>query len=105
MWFIPGSHRNGLHTQWVRNPEESPPMILTSENKKFDDKSFVSAPVSKGSCILIDGLVVHKSEVNLSQNPRPIYTFHIFDQNNREWDQLNWLQPTKQLPFPSLYNN
>ena len=80
-------------------------MKLIKENKEFDSKLFVSAPVPKGSCVIIDGLVVHQSDVNRSKNGRPIYTFHIFDGSGRQWDPLNWLQPTQNLPFPSLYDN
>ncbi|CAG2183334.1 unnamed protein product, partial [Oppiella nova] len=84
--FIPGSHTDELHTQWVRTSDGNPSMKLTKECKKFEDKSFVETPVSKGSAVLIDGLVVHRSDVNHSSAGRPIYTFHIFDQNNRFWD-------------------
>jgi phytanoyl-CoA hydroxylase len=105
LWFIPGSHRDGLNTQWIRNPNKIPSMILTNEAREYDDKMFVPAPVPKGGCVIIDGLVLHKSAINKSKNPRPIYTFHVFDQHNTEWSKENWLQPTKQLPFPSLYKN
>ena len=80
-------------------------MKLTEKSKEFESNRFVSAPVAKGSCVLIDGLVVHQSDANLSKNGRPIYTFHVFDKNGRQWDPLNWLQPSDTLPFPSLYNN
>lgn len=79
-------------------------MVLTNDDVKYDEK-FTAVPVAKGSCVLIDGLVVHKSEPNMSNKSRPVYTFHIIDQNNCEWDKLNWLQPTDALPFQSLYNN
>ncbi|CAG2105136.1 unnamed protein product [Medioppia subpectinata] len=107
--FIPGSHTDGLHTQWIRTNDENSSMKLTKEmsefGKKIDEKAFIKVPVSKGSAVLIDGLVVHKSDLNHTSSGRPIYTFHIFDQNNRVWDPLNWLQPSPQLPFPSLYDN
>ncbi|XP_064457752.1 phytanoyl-CoA dioxygenase domain-containing protein 1-like isoform X3 [Ornithodoros turicata] len=58
-----------------------------------------------GSCVVIHGNVVHKSEKNTSQHPRPAYTFHIIDRHCSVYSPENWLQPTEDLPFPSLYNN
>jgi hypothetical protein len=40
--------------------------------------------------ILIDGLVVHRSEKNESENSRHIYTFHLFDAATAEWSNKNW---------------
>ncbi|XP_054160238.1 phytanoyl-CoA dioxygenase domain-containing protein 1-like [Oppia nitens] len=105
--FIPGSHHEGLHTQWIRTTDQngSTVMKLTKECNQFKDRQFVSAPVKKGSAVVINGFVIHKSAINRSTNPRPIYTFHIFEQKDRVWDSFNWLQPTHDMPFPSLYKN
>lgn len=104
------------------------------EEELLSNKSkMISVPAPKGSCLLIDGLVVHRSDPNLSDKARPAYTFHIFDQGyahddyddddeqkilehqsktttskpkpkpKRQWDSLNWLQPTDQYSFPRLY--
>lgn len=43
-----------------------------------------------GSLILIDGLVVHKSENNTSENSRHIYTFHVIDRAVGRWSSENW---------------
>lgn len=62
-------------------------------------------PVKKGSLVLIHGQVVHKSENNMSDNPRPAYTFHVVDEHGTTWAEDNWLQPSERLPFPLLYEN
>jgi ectoine hydroxylase-related dioxygenase (phytanoyl-CoA dioxygenase family) len=105
--FIPGSHREGLKKRWYRNPNIKNNMLIEGESPEewFDEKKYVPAAVKKGSCVLIHGLVVHKSAPNKSDKGRPIYTFHIYDQNGCEWSKENMLQPTARLPFPSLYNN
>ncbi|UXI21419.1 hypothetical protein NH340_JMT07362 [Sarcoptes scabiei] len=96
---------------------------LNDEDEKFNNANsidfekenrFKLVPAKKGSCILIDGLVIHRSDPNVSDQPRPAYTFHCFDQgkdiesgnrkiSKRKWDGLNWLQPTDQYSFPHLY--
>ncbi|KAL8292185.1 hypothetical protein RQP46_001651 [Phenoliferia psychrophenolica] len=52
--------------------------------------------------VLIHGSVVHRSEKNLSQKSRFIFTFHMID-GACEWDEKNWLQPTPEMPFTRLY--
>ncbi|RWS21148.1 hypothetical protein B4U80_04551, partial [Leptotrombidium deliense] len=105
LWFIPKSHTEKLHTRFIRNPQKFPALIYTSEMPDFDANLFVAAPVKKGSCILIDGFVIHKSSANNSANSRRVYTFHVFDQHNAVWSPDNWLQPTTEVPFPHLYND
>ena len=43
-----------------------------------------------GSAILIDGLVVHQSEANLSSKSRHIYTFHVYDSHGTVFSENNW---------------
>lgn len=46
--------------------------------------------IKKGSAILIDGLVFHKSNANFSAKSRNIYTFHIFESENSKFSDNNW---------------
>lgn len=59
-----------------------------------------------GTLVLIHGSVLHKSEKNLSDRSRYIYTFHAIegDESKAKYDEKNWLQPTKATPFSTLYN-
>jgi len=41
------------------------------------EESFVMEEVKRGSLVLIHGNVLHKSEKNLSEKSRFIYTFHV----------------------------
>lgn len=103
LWYIPGSHKTGLHRKQILHPEKG--LIFTNDCPNYDEKSFVPAPAKKGSCVLIHGLVVHKSEPNRSKHPRPAYTFHLYDGATCKWDQLNSFNPTEVNPFPNLYEN
>ena len=87
-------------------PNESgkePNFVFTNDSPDYPQKDFVYLPAKKGSCVLIDGLVVHASEENHSKRGRPIYTFHIYDKKKCEWDPKNWIQPSPANPFPALY--
>lgn len=104
LWFIPSSHRGGVHCRYMRNPEpdSEDPLIEDRPAPFYPVSNFVSAPVSKGSCVLIHGQVVHRSEPNRSQNSRHAYTFHVYDQGVSKYSPQNWLQRDR---FPRLYSN
>lgn len=78
------------------------------EAKYGADEEYVPVPAKSGDLLLIDGLVVHRSAPNRSPYPRPVYTFHVFDRGTinepRTWDPKNWLQPSAELGFKSLYD-
>ena len=62
---------------------------------------FIACPANKGSLVLIDGLVLHRSGENTSNRSRHVYTFHMYDAGKSEWSKDNWLQPTD-IVCPSL---
>lgn len=100
LWFIPGSHTGGVSRRMVRTPDGT--RFLGTEPAR-DHSLFVPTPVSAGALVLIHGEVVHKSEQNLSARSRQAYTFHLMEAAGTVWSPDNWLQPTKELPFPPLY--
>uniref|UniRef100_A0A8C6QQS9 Phytanoyl-CoA dioxygenase domain-containing protein 1 n=1 Tax=Nannospalax galili TaxID=1026970 RepID=A0A8C6QQS9_NANGA len=104
LWFIPGSHISGISRRMIRAPLGSGPgtSFLGSE-PCWDNSLFVPMPVRRGALVLIHGEVVHKSEQNLSDRSRQAYTFHLMEAAGTVWSPENWLQPTADLPFPSLY--
>lgn len=104
LWFIPGSHKQGLLRRMVRSEENG--KLLTKFDKPCpasDVSQFIAGPVKKGSLVLIHGAILHKSEPNHSKRSRHIYTFHLYDAGVSSWSTDNWLQPTAELPFPDLY--
>ncbi|XP_056587220.1 phytanoyl-CoA dioxygenase domain-containing protein 1 [Triplophysa dalaica] len=105
LWFIPGSHKNGISRRMVRTPKGMFPMTdFIGREQTHDSKLFIPAPVKKGGVILIHGEVVHRSAENTSDRSRHVYTFHIMESENTVWSPENWLQSTDELPFPSLYS-
>lgn len=104
LWFIPGSHNSGISRRMVRTPKGTFPLTdFIGREQNHDEKRFIPAPVKKGGAILIQGEVVHRSAENTSDHSRHVYAFHIMESENTSWSPENWLQPTDELPFPSLY--
>ncbi|XP_032563879.1 phytanoyl-CoA dioxygenase domain-containing protein 1 isoform X1 [Chiroxiphia lanceolata] len=104
LWFIPGSHTNGITRRMVRAPSGASTCVeFVGSEPAYDDSQFIPLPIKKGGLILIHGEVVHKSELNSSESSRHAFTFHVMEAKGTTWSKENWLQPTPELPFPSLY--
>lgn len=107
LWFARGSHKSGVHRRFIRNPDKSSNELLmyTASAPHYQKSNFTPVPVKKGTCILIHGQVVHYSEANKSDKSRHAYTFHAIERNNTKYSEENWLQPTNDCSFLSLYKN
>jgi phytanoyl-CoA hydroxylase len=105
LYFIPGSQSINPTCRFVRNPDASSSTLTMMRGVELDypmDR-FKAAPVPKGSLVVIHGNVIHRSERNSSNKSRHAYTFHVVDFDNATYSNENWLQPTKELPFPKIY--
>ncbi|KAM7363061.1 phytanoyl-CoA dioxygenase domain containing 1 [Cochliomyia hominivorax] len=104
--FIKGSHKSGVHRRYIRNPDKSSNELMIYDRAApfYPQSSFTPIQCSKGTCIVIHGNVVHKSEPNRSNKSRHAYTFHVIEtENNVKYSEDNWLQPPKDKPFPVLF--
>ena len=101
--FAKGSHRRApVTTRFVRKNggttfeavegAQFPQRFSTDETSKEQEEQYTLGEVSAGSLVLIHGNLLHKSEKNLSQKGRSIYTFHLID-GQSDYDGKNWLQP------------
>ncbi|KAH6641646.1 hypothetical protein F5144DRAFT_627643 [Chaetomium tenue] len=121
--FLPGSHRwapidrrlvrgeGGRGTEMVGNGEGKGRFPRSgSEGGEYGEGlkgegvgEYVPGEVKAGSLVLIHGNLLHKSERNLSQKGRIIYTFHIIEGGEGfRYDERNWLQPPEE-GFTKLY--
>ncbi|KAK4152919.1 hypothetical protein C8A00DRAFT_44103 [Chaetomidium leptoderma] len=118
--FLPGSHRwAAVEKRLVRGRTEGTEMV-GNEGGRFprgegygkeeelkgegDGGEYVPGEVKAGSLVLIHGNLLHKSERNLSQKGRIIYTFHVIEgAEGFEYDERNWLQPPAE-GFTRLYD-
>uniref|UniRef100_A0A1I8H3J4 Angiotensin-converting enzyme n=1 Tax=Macrostomum lignano TaxID=282301 RepID=A0A1I8H3J4_9PLAT len=60
------------------------------------DATFLYVPceVKRGSLVLIDGFVLHRSNENRSQKSRDCYTWHVIDlPPGISWSAENWMNP------------
>ncbi|KAG7163919.1 Phytanoyl-CoA dioxygenase domain-containing protein 1-like [Homarus americanus] len=106
LWYSPGSHNNPTSRRFIRNPDETGDLTcFTAPPDPDDPTKYIPIPVPKGTLVLINGQVDHKSKKNTSPNSRHIYTFHVIERHDTTWDPRNWLQPTPEMPFTGLYEN
>ncbi|RMZ90636.1 hypothetical protein DV736_g2122, partial [Chaetothyriales sp. CBS 134916] len=83
--FAPGSHRRApIRQRFVRKRDGSGTEFEATEE-------YVLGEVNAGDLVLIHGNLLHKSEKNLSQKGRMIYTFHLIE-GEEHYDERNWLQ-------------
>jgi len=112
--FLPGSHKTaGIEKRFVRKATGNGTEFITNEGKWYPDAPsnggadvesdlsdqsdrYQVGEVKAGSLVLIHGNVLHKSEKNLSQKGRIIYTFHVIEGEGTGYDARNWLQPPKE---------
>ena len=76
LWAIPGGHRHGLKSRWVRAPEDKMRFEIF-DAEPWPEDQLVPLEVSKGSLILLHGLLPHRSFENRSTRSRHAYTLHL----------------------------
>ncbi|XP_053624303.1 phytanoyl-CoA dioxygenase domain-containing protein 1 [Plodia interpunctella] len=105
LWMAPGSHMSGVHRRLTRNQEKDGKTALVYDKPAavYPESSFIPVPVSKGTCILIHGNVVHKSAPNRSSASRHAYTFHVVEKDKNLYSPDNWLQEGPAAPFVNVY--
>jgi phytanoyl-CoA hydroxylase len=95
LWAIPGGHRHGLKSRWVRSREGGMKFEIYDAEPWPEDR-LVPLEVTKGSLILLHGLVPHRSFENRSPRSRHAYTLHLIG-SDANYPADNWLQ--RSLPF------
>ncbi|KAK6951264.1 hypothetical protein Daesc_007795 [Daldinia eschscholtzii] len=104
--FLPGSHRWAPIRQRFVRAQGGGTEFVDNDGAKFpsgeeygeregqsEDGEYKMGEVKAGSLVLIHGNLLHKSEKNLSQKGRIIYTFHVIEGEGTKYDVRNWLQP------------
>ena len=97
LWAMPGGHKLGLKSRWVRSPAD------TMEVRSFDstpwpEEKLVPLEVRKGSLIILNGLLPHRSLENKSSKSRHAYTLHLIS-GNAKYLPDNWLQRSELMPL------
>jgi phytanoyl-CoA hydroxylase len=100
LWAMPGGHRLGLKSRFVRAKEGGTRFEVLDESAWPLDR-LVPLEVKKGTLILLHGLLPHMSRTNRSPKSRHAYTLHLIE-SGCEYPAGNWLQRSPQLPLRSF---
>jgi phytanoyl-CoA hydroxylase len=113
--FLPGSHRWApVEKRLVRKTDNAGTEMVDNDGPQFPatdgygkdapegQHEYIPGEVKAGDLVLIHGNLLHKSEKNTSSKGRIIYTFHIIEGQDKDYDEKNWLQPPKE-GFTKLY--
>ena len=96
LWAIPGGHKRGLKSRWIRTPVGM--KFETYNSEAWPENELVSLEVKKGSLILLHGLLPHRSLENRSLKSRHAYTLHIIS-GDSHYSADNWLQRSPSMPL------
>ncbi|HWN09070.1 MAG TPA: phytanoyl-CoA dioxygenase family protein [Pyrinomonadaceae bacterium] len=97
LWAIPGGHKHGLKSRWRRNTDGLMGFEIYDPTP-FPEERLVPLEVLKGSLIVLNGLLPHKSLANRSLKSRHAYTLHAIG-GNSTYPADNWLQRPDGWPF------
>lgn len=96
LWAIRGGHREGLKSRWVRSPDGGMKFINLNTKDWAMDR-LVPLEVSKGTLIVLHGLLPHLSRQNRSARSRHAYTLHVIS-GDVDYADDNWLQRRSDFP-------
>jgi len=97
LWAIPGGHKLGLKSRWVRAPEGEMRFDILDQTP-WPEEQLTPLEVSKGTLIVLHGLLPHKSLANRSSESRHAYTLHVIS-GRSHYPQDNWLQRPASAPL------
>jgi phytanoyl-CoA hydroxylase len=97
LWVIPGGHKLGLKSRWLRAPEGGMKFAIY-DSTPWPEEQLWPLEVRKGTLIALHGLLPHKSLENRSAKSRHAYTLHVISGNCR-YPADNWLQRSADLPL------
>lgn len=99
LWVIPGGHTEGLKSRWRRDSDGGGGMgFEVFDPTPYPEDRLEPLEVSKGTLIVLHGLLPHKSLANRSAKSRHAYTLHAIGRNSL-YPADNWLQRPAEMPF------
>jgi phytanoyl-CoA hydroxylase len=101
LWAIPGGHRHGLKSRWVRSSSNNGMQFEVYDETPWPEEELVPIEVKKGTLILLHGLLPHRSLANRSEKSRHAYTLHVIS-GKSVYPANNWLQRSSDLPLKGL---
>ena len=68
------------------------------DSTAWPEEKLVPLEVTKGSLIVLNGLLPHKSLANRSAKSRQAYTLHVIP-SDCSYPESNWLQRSESMPL------
>jgi phytanoyl-CoA hydroxylase len=96
MWALPGGHRVPPRRRFHRVPGGTAYEVL--DDRPLPEDGMVPLPAPKGTCVVLHGLLPHRSGPNRSPRSRQAYTVHVIDER-AAYRADNWLQRPPELPL------
>jgi phytanoyl-CoA hydroxylase len=97
LWAIRGGHTLGLKSRFVRRQGGGTEFEIL-DHSPWSEDGIVPLEASKGTLILLHGLLPHLSRTNRSANSRHAYTLHVID-GGSHYPADNWLQRAPEMPL------
>ena len=100
LWAQPGGHRTPLRSRFVLDPAGGTRFEQLDDTPWPEPRGDELVPLeaTKGTLVLLHGLLPHWSDVNRSERSRHAYTVHVID-GAAAYPDENWLQRPADLPF------
>ena len=103
MWALPGGHRIPAKSRSRLNESRTATVMDVLDPEPYPTAGLVPLEARRGTLVLLDGALPHRSGPNLSDRPRHAYTVHAID-GVADYLPDNWLQrPT--LPLRGFAGN
>jgi len=96
LWALPGGHREPPRKRFHRAPGGGTAFEILDE-RPLPEAGMIPLPAPKGTCIVLHGLLPHRSGPNRSPRSRQAYALHVIDAR-ATYRADNWLRRRPDLP-------
>ena len=97
LWVLPGGHREPPRKRFHRTPDGGAGFEILDE-RELPETGMIPLPAAQGTCIVLHGLLPHRSGPNHSPRSRQAYSLHVIDER-AAYRSDNWLQRDRALPL------
>jgi len=102
MWALPGGHRLPVKYRDRLTADRKSTYNEVFDTTPYPTEGLVPLEAARGTLILLNGTLPHRSGPNTSDKPRHAYTLHAID-GTANYPSDNWLQRTS-LPMSGFSN-
>ena len=102
MWALPGGHRLPVKYRNRLTEDRKSTYNEVFDSTPYPTEGLVPLEAARGTLILLNGTLPHRSGPNTSDKPRHAYTLHAID-GTASYPSDNWLQRTS-LPMRGFSN-